>query len=845
MAALLLTTPASLYAQVQFWDPDGATAGRSVSGNWDTTTANWTATPDSGVNTVWTQGGDANFALAATYTVTLTQPITIASLTATGTAGGLTIVGTSVNNLTLGTTPTPFNVTNSSRTLTVSAPIAGIGFAGLSKIGNGTLTLSGDGTYGGDTTLSAGAIGLGASSTYSGGSIVSGPLGVGTLNFSAAAAIFASGATRTIHNPVVLNGGLTNTGSATLILTNNTLKINAATRNITINNSADFILGGNLIDDGSARTVNKGGTGRLILAGDNQAYLGAVAINAGTVLLGSTTALSTNGQTSVAAGATLNLNGFDNRVFRLAGAGSVILGSGNLTAGNNASSSEFSGVISGSGGYTKVGSVSQVLSGTNTFTGGITIAEGALYLPITAAANITGTTNATAAVSFAAGRGLITITGSGRIGQNKTNSLAMITNNIVLATPTAGLDPAGAGSVQFSLLGQISGSGGFLRTSQGSGIAILAASNSFSGGVELDARTVALGHKNALGTGTLTFGNPTTPPTSTIVLATTTDLSGANAITNVATVNQNFTISATNNLELSGPMTLSNTAPPTIVTTLGTGAITFSGVVDGPGGLAKDGTSTLTLKGANTYASATTVNAGTLLVNNTSGSGTGTNTVTVALGATLGGSGTVEGPVMVNAGGNLAAGSSPGNLTMLNGLDLSAGGNDVWELGAEKDNDTGTAGTHWDLLSLTGGTLALGSASTLQIQFTGSATSPTLGNPFWKTNHTWKIIALSGTAANPGSSNFGAVSGTNGIAAGAFSTAVDGGGSIILSYTTNAPPPQPVVQPTIPNAGTTNAVISWSSVGGVSYQVQYKNNLNAANWSLLGSVLAAFKLFLY
>src|SRR5437867_312898 len=109
-------------ASNQFWDPDGATPGTSVSGNWDTTTMNWTATIDSGVSNAWTQGDDANFALAGTYTVTLTAPIMVGNLTATGTAGGLTIAGDAVNNLTLGPT-SAFNVTNSSRTVTVSAPI--------------------------------------------------------------------------------------------------------------------------------------------------------------------------------------------------------------------------------------------------------------------------------------------------------------------------------------------------------------------------------------------------------------------------------------------------------------------------------------------------------------------------------------------------------------------------------------------------------------------------------------------------------------------------------------------------------------------------------------------------
>src|SRR5205814_5944712 len=96
----LAALPASTFAQ--FWDPDGATVGTSVSGNWDTTTANWTTTVDSGVNTVWTQGAGANFGVAANYTVTVTEPITVGAIGVTGSAGTLTIAGTSPNFLSLG-----------------------------------------------------------------------------------------------------------------------------------------------------------------------------------------------------------------------------------------------------------------------------------------------------------------------------------------------------------------------------------------------------------------------------------------------------------------------------------------------------------------------------------------------------------------------------------------------------------------------------------------------------------------------------------------------------------------------------------------------------------------------
>jgi autotransporter-like protein len=96
---------------------------------------------------------------------------------------------------------------------------------------------------------------------------------------------------------------------------------------------------------------------------------------------------------------------------------------------------------------------------------------------------------------------------------------------------------------------------------------------------------------------------------------------------------------------------------------------TFSGVMQdggiglGTGGsLTKTGTGAFTLTGANTYTGGTTVNAGSLFVNNTSGSGTGTGAVIVNTGATLGGSGSIgggvigNGAVTVNSGATLAPG---------------------------------------------------------------------------------------------------------------------------------------------------------------------------------------------
>ncbi|HEX5220003.1 MAG TPA: GH25 family lysozyme [Verrucomicrobiae bacterium] len=81
------------------------------------------------------------------------------------------------------------------------------------------------------------------------------------------------------------------------------------------------------------------------------------------------------------------------------------------------------------------------------------------------------------------------------------------------------------------------------------------------------------------------------------------------------------------------------------------------------GGLTKSGAGTLRLTSANTYAGGTTVSAGRLLVNNTTGSGTGSGIVSVDAGV-LGGTGTIAGVVAVNSAGTISPGLSLGTLTL-------------------------------------------------------------------------------------------------------------------------------------------------------------------------------------
>jgi autotransporter-associated beta strand protein len=278
--------------------------------------------------------------------------------------------------------------------------------------------------------------------------------------------------------------------------------------------------------------------------------------------------------------------------------------------------------------------------------------------------------------------------------------------------------------------------------------------------------------------------------------------------------------------------------------TNGAGDQTFSGQLSGYGtfyrwnNTAAPGSGGRTiLTASNTYSGGTIVSDGTLLVNNPTGSGTGTGTVTVHSQGVLGGTGTIGGAVVVTNGGSIGAGTSVGTLTLTNGLSLSAGGTNIWELAA---NSTSNPGANYDQISLTGGNLVLGGTSRLLVKFIGTATFPDETNAFWQEPRSWKIISRSGSAANPGATTFATIDGTNGCTAGRFSTSADTSGNVYLNFAlvgrvaTN----QPYIYPNLVGAGTTNVQLSWISEVGANYTVQFNTNLTKTNWIEITNLVA-------
>ncbi len=301
----------------------------------------------------------------------------------------------------------------------------------------------------------------------------------------------------------------------------------------------------------------------------------------------------------------------------------------------------------GVAGFTKVGSGTLVITGTNTFKNRTAINSGTLQL--------------------GDGGGTGTLPATQRIVNDST--LVFNRSNVV----TQGVDFGGP----------INGSGQIYHINS-TGTVVLADANEYTGGTKIgslgldrDGGTIRVMHNNALGSGGVIFehGGCLALGTNGLTVANFIGLYnwGGGARTN------RFDVEGTNSATMSGSMDIRYTAGRGFVTDVGADdTLTYSGKLysgaGGSAGLTKSGEGTLILTASNTYWAGTTVDGGTLLVNNASGSGTGTGAVNVNDGGALGGIGSVAGAVSVASGGRLAAGTGgAGTLTLEGGLTLDDG----------------------------------------------------------------------------------------------------------------------------------------------------------------------------
>jgi autotransporter-associated beta strand protein len=542
---------------------------------------------------------------------------------------------------------------NRSDAVTYGGIISGTG--SVSQLGAGTTTFTGNQAYTGGTLISAGTLQLGNGGT--GGSIVGDVTNHGALSINRSDTV-------TLPGLISGSGRLVQAGTGTTILTaNNTYTggttITAGTLQLGSGTGGGDVAG-NVVNQGilifnrsDSRTfaglisgggaVEQRGSGTTTLTAD-QTYTGGTTISGGTLQLGD-------------GGTTGNVTG-------------PIVDNGVLAV-NHSNSVFFLSPITGTGALAQLGSGTTVLSATNTYTGGTTIQNGTL-----------------------------------RVGNGSTSG------SIIGDVDNAGMLTFDRSNT-LTFDGTISGPGAV--TKQNSGITILTADNTYTGGTTITSGSLQLGNGGTSGSivgDVLDNSALAVNRSDTITLPGT--ISGSGGLsqrgtgTTVLTANNTYsggTLISAGTLQLGAGGTSGNIVGD--VTDNGTLAfnraddVTFSNIISGAGGVNQLGPGRLQVNGDQTYTGPTQVLAGTLAL-----AGSLQSTVTVSPGATLSGTGVVNGDVLNQ--GRLWPGSAIAGSTAYG--DFTVHGNYVGQNGVlELNTFLGGDGSPSDRLVIDGGT---GSGST-------------------------------------------------------------------------------------------------------------------------------------
>ena len=579
------------------------------------------------------------------------------------------------------------------------------------KEDTGTQILSGTNNYTGTTTVNAGTLQFGTTGSLYNGNVASWTAANINVKSGATLALNAdsngtNGFTKGDINTLLSNISVANTPNEGL-QSGATIAFDTST-----DGTGTFTFNSDIADStgasGGAIGVTKLGTGALVLSGNNT-YTGETTVTEGTLRVGSNNALgSTVGGTTVLDGARLRLDNVNigNEALTINGTGTnssngalANIGTssyaGQITAATNATINAGGGNLTLSGGLVKDGTTLTLTGGGNIFINseisgasansdlivdGVTVDlnnantyNGPTYIRSTVTdtgiinANVFG---ALPNANDEATRSRVIMDDSG-VGSSQLNlfadqriaSLTGATSSLVdLNGNTLTIGQNGAPDATFA--GVISGSGGL--TKRQDNVQILSGQNTYTGTTTIYNGTLRAG----AGANGQAFGN-----NSAVIID---DFGNA-------TLELNDTNQTIGSLEGNGNVRLGS---GTLTTGGDDSSTTYSGKISGTGNLIKTGSGEFTLDNQNTYIGATNINAGTLVVTQDGALGTTFTGTTVASGASLSlfavNYATAEDLTITGTGvsgsgalSNVGSSTYAGQITVLNGASISAGGGDL------------------------------------------------------------------------------------------------------------------------------------------------------------------------
>ena len=288
------------------------------------------------------------------------------------------------SNIILAASSGTSTITVSNQTTTIETPLEGS--VSLVKAGGGTLVLAGSNTFAGSVTLGVGTLTAQGANSLGGSNIVL----LGSAATASSNLLLQSTSANITNNISITTNG---TGSVTLTTSSGSgqftgnIKLERDVNLLAANNVNWATLGG-ITGTGNVTIVAGSGwavqLGSVNGGGMANSWVGNLTVDLNGVLViasGWSHAISTLPDTAIVTNnGTINYSkGANNEtVGAMAGKGLLNLSGGTWTVGGGDKSGSYSGVIALAGGLIKIGTGTQTLTATNTYSGGTIVSNGVL-----------------------------------------------------------------------------------------------------------------------------------------------------------------------------------------------------------------------------------------------------------------------------------------------------------------------------------------------------------------------------------------------------------------------------------------------------------------------------------